>query len=126
MTQPLVQSILLALALIASLALFVTLKQEIQTHARKNRRRMEEMSAKLGEASGPRTPEAVAVTPPARSGFNLNRRTQAIRLLRRGENVSHIAAVLGVPQREIELLIRVRRIVAGPKASAAEPIAAAR
>ena len=41
MTQPLVQSILLALALIASLALFVTLKQEIQTHARKNRRRME-------------------------------------------------------------------------------------
>ena len=126
MTQPLIQCILLALALIASLALFVTLKQEIQAHARKNRRRMEEISARLSEASGQRPPEAVVVTPPTRSGFNLNRRTQAIRLLRRGENVSHIAAVLGVPQREIELLIRVRRIVAGPNRSAAEPMAAGR
>ena len=124
MTQPLVQCILLALALIASLALFVTLKQEIQAHARKNQRRMEEMSAKLGEASE-RLPETAAVAPPTRSGFNLNRRTQAIRLLRRGETVSHIAAVLGVPQREIELLLRVQRIVARPN-NASELIAAAR
>jgi hypothetical protein len=124
MTQPLVQCILLALAMIASLALFITLKQELQTHARKNRRRIEEMSAKLSEASE-RLPETAAVAPPTRSGFNLNRRTQAIRLLRRGETVSHIAAVLGVPQREIELLVRVRRIVAGPPAGDAPATMAA-
>ena len=126
MTQPLVQCILLALAMIASLALFVTLKQEIHAQARKNRQRMEEMSARLSEASGQRPSEAVVVTPPPRSGFNLNRRTQAIRLLRRGETVSHVSAVLGVPQREIELLIRVLRIAASGNSSAAEPIAAGR
>jgi len=125
MIQPLVQCILLALAMITSLVLFVTLKQEIRAQARKNRQRMEEMSARLSEAPGQRPSEAV-VTPPPRSGFNLNRRTQAIRLLRRGETVSHVSAVLGVPQREIELLIRVLRIAASANASAAEPTAAGR
>ena len=31
-----------------------------------------------------------------------------MRMLRRGEDVAHVAAALGVPRREVELLIRVQ------------------
>jgi DNA-binding NarL/FixJ family response regulator len=46
------------------------------------------------------------------SGMNLNKRTQAVRLLRRGEDVGHIAAALGVPRGEVELLVRVQQMSA--------------
>jgi hypothetical protein len=36
-----------------------------------------------------------------------------MRMVRRHENVSHIAAALGVTRREVELLIRVHRIRPG-------------
>jgi hypothetical protein len=126
MTQPLIQCILLALALIASLALFVTLKQEIQANTRRNRRRMEEIAAVLRRPAQGEPPGPAVIAAPVRSGFNLNRRTQAIRLLRRGENASHVAAAVGVPQQEIELLIRVQKMAAGASSSAAESTAAGR
>ena len=47
-----------------------------------------------------------------RPGMNLNRRVQALRLLRRGENLEHIAAALGVPLCEIELLVRIEQLTA--------------
>lgn len=53
----------------------------------------------------------------ARSGLNLNRRVQAVRLLRRGEDIGHVCAALGVPRREIELLVRVQRLAAERSAS---------
>jgi hypothetical protein len=48
----------------------------------------------------------VAPTPP-RSGLNLNKRTQVIRMSRRGEQAGTIAASLNLPQREVELLLKV-------------------
>ena len=126
MTQLIIECILVALALIACLALFVTLKQEIQRSTRGNRRRIEQMSARLAEACAARALEPVAITSvPPRSGFNLNRRTQALRLLRRGEAVSHVAAAVGVQAREIELLIRVQKMVAAAAGRAPEASAAA-
>ena len=47
------------------------------------------------------------------SGLNVNRRTQAIRLLRRGERPEQVAATLGVPPPEAELLLKVHRITMG-------------
>jgi hypothetical protein len=53
-----------------------------------------------------------AVTPPApRSGLNLDKRSQALRLHRRGESPAHIAAMLELPLQEVDLLIKVHRIV---------------
>jgi DNA-binding NarL/FixJ family response regulator len=46
------------------------------------------------------------------SGMNLNKRTQAVRLLRRGEDVGHVAAALGIPRGEVELLVRVHEMSA--------------
>ena len=44
---------------------------------------------------------------PPRSGLNLNKRSQVIRMSRRGEQAGKIAASLNLPQREVELLLKV-------------------
>ena len=54
----------------------------------------------------------VAPTPP-RSGLNLNKRSQALQMVRRGETPQAISAVLSIPQNDVELLIKVHQVVAG-------------
>ena len=53
----------------------------------------------------PETPQQV------RSGFNLSKRSQALRLHRRGDQPREIAGTLDVPSQEVELLLKVHRIV---------------
>jgi hypothetical protein len=107
--------LLIAAGLLSTLALFMTLKREIRGHALRQKTRIEEMVARLTDAERAPQPvaqeEAVAFVPaPLRAGLNLNSRVHAMRMLRRGEDLSHIAAALGVPRREVELLIRVQAI----------------
>jgi hypothetical protein len=110
----------IALGLGTTLLLFFSLKVEFHRASRKERRRIDEVLARLEEA---RTAEPLAevspsiATPP--SGINLNRRVQALRLLSKGEDVGHIAAVLGVPRQEVELLVRVQNYVAERQAAGA-------
>jgi hypothetical protein len=106
---------LIAAGLLSTLALFMTLKREIRGQAHRQRTRIEAMAVRLKEAERP--PQIIAQEPavqfvpaPPRAGLNINRRVHAMRMLRRGEDVSHIAAALGVPRREVELLIRVQSI----------------
>jgi hypothetical protein len=56
-------------------------------------------------------PPLAAIPPAPRSGMNLDKRSQALRLHRRGEASSQIAAMLELPLQEVELLIKVHRIV---------------
>jgi hypothetical protein len=49
--------------------------------------------------------------------LNLSKRVQAMRMLRRNEDVSHISAALGVTRREVELLIRVQKMSAAKHGS---------
>jgi hypothetical protein len=108
--------ILIAAGLLSTLALFATLKREILRYANRDKRRLENMMTRLIEAE--RVPElaaiaepAIAVVPaPMHGGLNLSKRVHAMRMLRRGEDVAHIAAALGVPRREVELMIRVQSI----------------
>lgn len=46
-----------------------------------------------------------------KGGINLSRRSQALRLHRRGEPPNEIAAALGIPVQEVHLLIKVHEIV---------------
>jgi hypothetical protein len=46
-----------------------------------------------------------------RSGLNMGKRTQALRMHRQGEPYTKIAAALEVPVQEVELLLKVHRIV---------------
>jgi hypothetical protein len=57
-----------------------------------------------------RTLDALPSAAPAKPGLNVSRRFQALRLYRRGERPEQIAAALGVPVREVELLIKVHQI----------------
>src|SRR5438309_7160569 len=109
----LIQSTLLALGLMGSLFLFLSLKREIQGNSRKHRRRLEDIEKRLREAweSSPRKEPVMLPPPPPRPGFNLNKRVHAMRMVRRGQDLAHIAAALGVPQKEVELLIRVTRSI---------------
>jgi hypothetical protein len=56
---------------------------------------------------------AAANTVPAvpRAGMNLNKRSQVLRLHRQGERPDQIAGALELPRQEVELLIKVHRIV---------------
>jgi len=75
------------------------------------------LAAGASEAPAPEPGLALPQGVP-RSGMNLNKRIQAGRLLRRGEDVSHVAAALGVQRREIELLMRVQKLSAQRAAGA--------
>jgi hypothetical protein len=104
----LVPYVLIAAGLLSTLALFMTIKRDILRHARGQKKRIEEMVVRLNEAECPPEQEPMAVPAPLRAGLNLNKRIHAMRMLRRGEDISHIAAALGVPRKEVELLIRVQ------------------
>lgn len=58
--------------------------------------------------------DRVAGLPLAASGLNLNKRGQAVRMLRRGEPPSRVAAALGLPEGEAALLHKVCQLSAGP------------
>ena len=51
--------------------------------------------------------------PTLRAGLNLSKRSQALRLYRQGEAPDRIAAALEVPLQEVDLLLKVHRIVIG-------------
>ena len=67
--------------------------------------------------------EQSCVTQPAasRSGLNLSTRSQALRMHRRGGSPSQIAATLQAPVQEIELLLKVHRIVLNNLVVTAKP-----
>jgi hypothetical protein len=111
MIHGLIQYVLLVAGLAASLGLFLSVKREMHSSALRNRRRLEEIALRLNEAHA-REPDLVfaPVSTQPRSGLNLSKRLQAMRMLRRNEDVSHVAAALGVTRTEIELLMRVQAI----------------
>jgi hypothetical protein len=113
---------LLALGLIASVCLFLGAQREIQRQARKQKKAFAELAGQL-KATAPtvsRTQEEAqgeaaagsfsSASTGARAPLNLNKRVQALRLLRRGQDVSHVSAVLGMTRKEIELLMRVQEL----------------
>lgn len=99
--EPLWQSALLALGLIACLCGFLSLKRDLYILARK-----------YSERAAP----SPAV---ARSGFTSARRAQALRRLGQGEDAARIAATMGIPLPEVELLSRVQRMMASYAAESA-------
>ncbi len=102
----------IVLGLTLTLVLFCSVKIEMRRSARRERRRVDDLLERLqhdSAAQGP--PEPVFVPVAGRPGLNIHRRVHVMRLLRKGETPSHIAATLGIPQKEVELLIRVQEIV---------------
>jgi len=55
--------------------------------------------------------QARAVPAAPKPGFNLTKRSQALRMHRRGEPPDQIAAALDIPLQEVDLLLKVHRVV---------------
>ena len=109
---------------IACTILFVTLKRDFQRHERRQRKELDSLADTLRQEMRQLVPQdlelPIAPVLP-RAGFNLNKRAQAVHMLRRGEDQAHIAAALNIPRKEIELLVRVQEIAAGRTTAVAPP-----
>jgi|ERR1035441_9774340 hypothetical protein len=126
MLQPLVSYVLLAAGLGLCLFLFVTLKAEIRSLVRRCQEERQQVQALENALSDARLAvqaletdlraverqTGMLVSPaPARSGLNLSKRTHVLRMHRAGQDSAGIAAALALPRSEVELLIKVHRIV---------------
>ena len=116
--SPLTQYAMLALGLLACLIFFVSLKLEVH--------RVRAQAAKASEAArsdcdtlsreletvrqGLREIETSPASALPAGSLNLTRRAQALRMHRRGEEISTIAGALQVPQNEIRLLLKVQEL----------------
>lgn len=116
---PLAPFLLIGLNSVLSLFFFLYLQQEIRTMKSRWARRQlaqesatSELKAQLVELGArvldaeERTGVLVPPTPP-KSGLNLNKRSQAIRMSRHGEQADKIAATLNLPRQEVELLLKI-------------------
>ncbi|HEY4361899.1 MAG TPA: hypothetical protein VGN17_13055 [Bryobacteraceae bacterium] len=112
MLTSLLPFVLLAAGLGGTLALFVGIKRDLHRQSRAHRASIERVLQEIRETERPAPPPAALPPLTLRPGLNVQRRVQALRLLRRGEDISHITAALGVPRREVELLVRVHQLSA--------------
>jgi hypothetical protein len=124
--SPVTQCILAAAGVSLALYLWRTLKleqragepqepaperSEIEALGRRLEERLEEMDERWRKsASAAASGESLAVG--ARPGMNLNRRSQALRLHRRGETPGEIARLLSMPAGEVRLLLKVHHLLA--------------
>jgi hypothetical protein len=113
----------IAMALTGTMVLFITAKLEAQRALRAARDARESVDVAVQEMSVGierlRTEMSLLdpVSPPAAGpALNLTKRTQAFRMLRRGESVESIASALRAPRNEIELLVKLQQIKGQPLA----------
>jgi len=119
-----------ALSSLLALYLWLSARVEQQRQARRQRGVLEDLESDLAavraEAQSLRaglaaledsvrdildTSGALVPPAPARSGLNLSARSQVLRRHRFGEPPAEIAASLGLPRAEVDLLLKVNRIV---------------
>ena len=76
---------------------------------------MEALVARFGsleqQAEDLRRQPAEAAPDAGRAALNLNKRAQVLRMHRRGDPAERIASLLEVPRQEVDLLIKVHRII---------------
>ena len=118
----LVPIVVLTAGYVVGFCIFLALRKEIRTlRARLSKKdaadvisaldlknKLEEVAARLGDAE--ERAGLLTTTAPPKSGLNFSKRSQAIRLSRRGEPAENIAASLNMPRRQVELLLKVQAI----------------
>jgi hypothetical protein len=110
----------LALSLFAVLFLFATFKKELAAVRRQANRSAESLAGNVetltqeisGMRAGLQAAEAAPLVPATGESLTMTKRARALRMYRRGEPVSSIAASLHAPQNEIELLLKIDQFVA--------------
>lgn len=85
------------------------LQNEMEQAVQATKSGLDELTAEVQDL-GRQPPITVAAGKP-RAGLNLTTRTQVLRLHRRGESAEQIASILEIPKQEVDLLLKVHRIV---------------
>jgi len=124
MIHPVTQYALLGAAMTVCLYLFISVKAEIQALRRRWRRHEDATNFSFAEVRAALTDVRTAMTeleqraqtpapvPALPSGsINMTKRSQVLRMAKRGERAEQIAATLRVPQNEVDLLLKVQRAV---------------
>ncbi len=123
MLHPLTIYAFVGIGLAGLLVLFVSAKRQVQRVKREAEAARALLESEIRNlASGMESlrdsvenappPPAPTVTP----GMNLTRRSQALRMSRRGEPLASIAAALQTPRNEIELMLKVSGLLETPPA----------
>lgn len=113
-----------AVTMAACLLLFLSLKREnaalrrraqmdhelLSEQVESFRRSLNQLQSALAERE---EAAPAAVSPAPAESMNISKRSQALRLHRRGESPATIAATLRLPLNEVELLLKVHRTVIG-------------
>ncbi len=117
---PVMSCAAVAAALSACVYLFLTLKRGMDSRLRDaaaERERLAEelqtLRARVSDLEGEVAASAAAkgsLQPPR--GVNIAKRTQALRMVRRGEAPERIAAALAMSRREVQLLMKVQKLIA--------------
>lgn len=105
-----------AVGIVGCLVLFLTLKSEMRTGHRKLlatcgsieyewKTRLDQLEKKCQEIAAQPPPA------PSRAAIDFARRSQALQLYRQGEPPEHIAAALGLPRNEVDLLLKMNAMV---------------
>ncbi|MBX7132208.1 MAG: DUF2802 domain-containing protein [Fimbriimonadaceae bacterium] len=121
-TDPITQYALMAISLMLCLTLFISLKRETSALRRQLKEEHDLVStafdtfrSSLGSLqsslSDHETALAGSAQPQATLSMNLTKRSQALRMHRRGEKAEQIAATLQIPRSEVELLLKVHRSI---------------
>ena len=76
--------------------------REFQVQLQQLTERLRDAEERAGILIAPQSPKA---------SLNLNKRTQVLRMSRRGERAETIAASLSLPRREVELLLKIHGLV---------------
>ncbi|HXE64359.1 MAG TPA: hypothetical protein VN519_12515 [Bryobacteraceae bacterium] len=119
----------LGIGMLGSLTLWISTKMDVRAvkkaldgYREATEAKIEELRAGLEKAAEAMKTTAAPATAPVAAGplsvqgLDLTNRTKALRMARRGEPVGSIAASLGVAQEEIELLLKLERLLEVPAA----------
>lgn len=86
-----------------------TTREESESRAESLQQRLDAVAAQLRELE--RQPAVTLAPGLPKPGMNVMKRSQALRMHRRGERAEQIAAALELPRQEVELLLKVHSIV---------------
>ena len=119
--------VLLALSIAGCLGQYYLLKREIWRERQRSVREsaalkqsLEALSARLAQLEEDLEVRDASPTLPDAGGMNFSRRTRVLRMYRRGGRPDQIAAALGIPVNEVNLLLKLQQLAeAAPDAATA-------
>lgn len=116
--NPVTQYAVIGVGLLGSLALWITAKFELRAVRSKVSDshgaieiNVRELAASVNQLRVDRENEPGPAVPSPGLGLNLTKRAQVVRMHRRGETVPSIAAALQTPGNEIELILKLERLL---------------